>query len=249
MIFGWIVVFSLLGSIGAIAGAGLLLAFPAMIRRTIVPYLISYASGTLLGAAFLGMIPNGLRMLELRLMLTTVLGGLVLFFILEKLVIWRHCHDQDCEVHSQAAPLILIGDAFHNFVDGVVIAAAFLTSIPLGITVSIAVIAHEIPQEVGDFAILLENGYSRTRALMLNTLSAASTLPGAVLAYFWLAEARSVMPYVLAISAASFIYIALADLVPSLHRRASLAGSMQQIVLLILGIATIALLKGSQPMI
>jgi zinc and cadmium transporter len=115
----------------------------------------------------------------------------------------------------------------------------------LGISVSIAVIAHEIPQEVGDFAILLESGYSRTRALMLNTLSAASTLPGAVLAYFWLAEARSMMPYVLAISAASFIYIALADLVPSLHRRVSLTGSMQQSALLILGIATIALLKGS----
>jgi zinc and cadmium transporter len=248
MIFGWIIVFSLLGSIGAIAGAGLLLAFPAMTRRKVVPYLISYASGTLLGAAFLGMIPNGLRLLEAGLMLMSVLGGLVVFFILEKLVIWRHCHEQDCEVHSQAAPLILIGDAFHNFIDGVVIAAAFLTSIPLGITVSIAVIAHEIPQEVGDFAILLEGGYSRTRALMLNTLSAASTLPGAALAYFWLAEARSMMPYVLAISAASFIYIALADLVPSLHRRASQAGSMQQTALLILGIATIALLKGSQPM-
>jgi zinc and cadmium transporter len=247
LIIGWIIVFSLLGSIGAIAGAGLLLAFPAMIRRMVVPYLISYASGTLLGAAFLGMIPNGLRTLEASLMLMSVLGGLVMFFILEKLVIWRHCHEQDCEVHSQAAPLILIGDAFHNFVDGVVIAAAFLTSIPLGITVSIAVIAHEIPQEVGDFAILLESGYSRTRALMLNTLSAASTLPGAVLAYFWLAEARSMMPYVLAISAASFIYIALADLIPSLHRRASLAGSLQQTALLILGIATIALLKGIQP--
>jgi zinc and cadmium transporter len=173
----------------------------------------------------------------------------VVFFILEKLVIWRHCHDQDCEVHSQAAPLILIGDAFHNFADGFVIAAAFLISIPLGITVSIAVIAHEIPHEVGDFAILLESGYSQTRALMLNTLPAASTLPGAVLAYFWLAEARSMMPYILAISAASFIYIALADLVPSLHRRASLASSVQQIVLLILGIVSIALLKGSQPMI
>jgi zinc and cadmium transporter len=247
LIIGWIVVFSLLGSIGAIAGAGLLLAFPAMIRQMVVPHLISYASGTLLGAAFLGMIPNGLRTLEASLMLMSVLGGLVVFFILEKLVIWRHCHEQDCEVHSQAAPLILIGDAFHNFVDGVVIAAAFLTSIPLGITASIAVIAHEIPQEVGDFAILLESGYSRTQALLLNTLSAASTLPGAVLAYFWLAEARSMMPYVLAISAASFIYIALADLIPGLHRRVSLASALQQTALLILGIVTIAFLKGIQP--
>ena len=246
MIIAWIIVFSLFGSIGAIAGAGLLLVFPAMIRRKVVPYLISYASGTLLGAAFLGMIPNGLRILEARLMLMSMLGGLILFFILEKLVIWRHCHERDCEVHSQAAPLILIGDAFHNFIDGIVIAAAFVTSIPLGVTVSIAVIAHEIPQEVGDFAILLESGYSRTRALMLNSLSAATTLPGAVLAYFWLAEVRSMMPYVLAISAASFIYIALADLIPSLHRRVSFAGSIQQTALLILGIATIAFLNGGQ---
>ena len=113
---------------------------------------------------------------------------MVLFFVLEKLVLWRHCHDNECEVHGRAAPLILIGDAFHNFVDGVVIAAAFLTSIPLGIAASLAVIAHEIPQEVGDFAILLDNGYGRTKALILNRLSAVTTLPGAVLAYFWLGE-------------------------------------------------------------
>jgi zinc and cadmium transporter len=243
MLIAWIIGFSLLGSIGALAGAGLLLAFPSVIRKRLVPVLISYASGTLLGAAFLGMIPSGLRRIDAPTMLTAVLCGLVLFFILEKLVIWRHCHEQDCEVHGQAAPLILVGDAFHNFVDGIVIAAAFLISLPLGIATTLAVIAHEVPQEIGDFAILLESGYSRSRALILNTLSAATTLPGAVLAYFWLAEATSMMPYVLALSAASFIYIAMADLIPSLHRRASLAESAQQTVLLILGIATIAALK------
>ena len=242
MLFAWIFGFSILGSIGAIAGAGLLLTFPDTVRNKLVPYLISYASGTLLGAAFLGMIPAGIQEAPTRNILATVLFGMVLFFILEKLVIWRHCHQKDCEVHSQAAPLILIGDAFHNFVDGVVIAAAFLTSVPLGIAVAIAVIAHEIPQEVGDFAILLESGYSRTRALILNTLSAAATLPGAVLAYFWLAEAPAMMPYVLAISGSSFIYIATADLIPTLHRRTSLADSLQQTALLILGIGTIALL-------
>jgi zinc and cadmium transporter len=160
MLFAWIIGFSLLGSVGATIGAALLLAFPSVMRKKLVPYLISYASGTLLGAAFLGMIPAGLRLLQPSVMLTAVLCGLVLFFILEKLVIWRHCHETDCEVHGQTAPLILIGDAFHNFVDGIVIAAAFLTSIPLGVTAAIAVTAHEVPQEVGDFAILLESGYS-----------------------------------------------------------------------------------------
>jgi zinc and cadmium transporter len=244
MLLAWILGFSALGSIGAVAGAGLLLAFPDMVRRSLVPYLVSYASGTLLGAAFLGMIPSGIQAAPTRDIMLAVLCGLVLFFILEKLVIWRHCHKQDCEVHGQAAPLILIGDAFHNFVDGIVIAAAFLTAVPLGITAAIAVIAHEIPQEVGDFAILLDGGYSRGRALLLNSLSAAATLPGAILAYFWLAKAAAMMPFVLALSASSFIYIAAADLIPGLHKRASLTDSVMQTALLILGIGTIALLHG-----
>jgi len=243
MILVWVIVFSVLGSIGAIAGAALLLTIPSVVRNRLVSLLISYATGTLLGAAFLGMIPAGLEQAPAREVLTAVLVGIVVFFILEKLVLWRHCHDSDCEVHGQAAPLILIGDGFHNFVDGVVIAAAFLISVPLGVATAIAVIAHEIPQEIGDFAILLESGYSRTKALLLNTLSAITTLPGALLAYFWLAEAKSLVPYVLALSAASFIYIAVADLVPNLHRKARLSDSVTQIALLLLGIGTIAMLK------
>ena len=200
-------------------------------------------TGTLLGAAFLGMIPAGLERAPASHVLTGVLAGIVLFFLLEKLVLWRHCHEIDCESHGQAAPLILIGDAFHNFVDGVVIAAAFLTSVPLGVATAVAVIAHEIPQEIGDFAILLESGYSRTKALLFNTLSSITTLPGAVLAYLWLAEAQSIVPYVLALSAASFIYIATADLVPNLHRKFRVSDSAIQVALLLAGIITIALLN------
>jgi zinc and cadmium transporter len=243
MLIVWVLLFSLLGSIGAIAGAALLLVLPALIRGRLVPYLISYATGTLLGAAFLGMIPHALEQAPARKVLVTVLAGMVLFFVLEKLVLWRHCHDRDCEVHGQAASLILVGDAFHNFVDGVVIAAAFLTSIPLGVATAVAVIAHEVPQEIGDFAILLESGYSRAKALVLNTLSAAATLPGAVVAYFWLANTRALVPYVLALSAASFIYIASADLVPNLHRQVSPKDGVSQVALLLLGIGTIALLR------
>ncbi len=237
----WIIGFSLLGSVGAIGGATLFLFFPEGIREILIPYLISYATGTLLGAAFLGMIPAGLNHAPANLVLAAVLAGIVAFFVLEKLVIWRHCHKSDCEVHGQAAPLILIGDAFHNFVDGIVIAAAFLTSIPLGIATALAVIAHEIPQEVGDFAILLDSGYSPAKALLSNGLSSIATLPGALLAYFWLAETREAVPYILAISAASFIYIATADLIPTLHRRqVSLLASLRQLILLLAGIATIA---------
>lgn len=237
----WIIGFSLLGSVGAVAGAALFLFFPEGIRKVLVPCLISYATGTLLGAAFLGMIPAGLKLAPALAVTGSVLAGMVLFFVLEKLVLWRHCHNSACEVHGRAAPLILIGDAFHNFVDGVVIAAAFITSIPLGVAASLAVIAHEIPQEVGDFAILLDNGYGRTKAIVLNGLSAVATLPGAVLAYFWLGEMRAAVPYILAISAASFIYIAAADLIPGLHRQVTAAASLRQLVLLLAGIGTIAI--------
>ena len=243
MLLGWIIVFSVLGSLGAIAGAALLLLFPEGTRRTLLPCLLSYATGTLLGAAFLGMIPNALQQATPIATSGTVLAGIVIFFALEKVVIWRHCHEVECEVHGAAGPLILIGDAFHNFVDGFVIAAAFLTSMPLGIAASLAVIAHEVPQEVGDFAILLENGYSRTRALALNMLSSLTTLPGAVIAYFFLGATREAVPFILALSAASFIYIAVADLVPSLHRQVGLKSALMQFALLLAGIGTIAIFR------
>lgn len=237
----WIIGFSALGSIGAVAGAALFLFFPEGIRKVLVPCLVSYATGTLLGAAFLGMIPASLKQAPAHAVMATVLAGMVLFFVLEKLVLWRHCHDSTCEMHGRAGTLILIGDAFHNFVDGAVIAAAFLTSIPLGIAASLAVIAHEVPQEVGDFAILLDNGYGRMKAFILNSLSSAATLPGAMVAYFWLGETREAVPYILALSAASFIYIAAADLIPGLHRQVTAAASLRQLVLLLAGIGTIAI--------
>jgi zinc and cadmium transporter len=240
MLLVWIIVFSILGSVGAIAGAAMLLLFPEGTRRILLPCLLSYATGTLLGAAFLGMIPNAMQYATATAISGTVLSGIIAFFVLEKIIIWRHCHDQQCEVHSSAGPLILIGDAFHNFVDGFVIAAAFFVSVPLGIAASLAVIAHEIPQEVGDFAILLENGYSKTRAIALNLLSSLTTLPGAVIAYFYLGVTREAVPFILALSAASFIYIAVADLVPGLHRQTGLKSALNQLVLLLAGVATIA---------
>jgi zinc and cadmium transporter len=240
MLLSWIMGFSILGSLGAIAGAALLLLFPAQTRRLVVPGLLSYATGTLLGAAFLGMIPAALQQAPARAVTGTVLAGIVAFFLLEKLLLWRHCHDSDCAVHSRPAPLILIGDAFHNFVDGVVIAAAFMNSITLGVVTSLAVVAHEVPQEAGDFGILLDSNYSRGRALLLNTLSATATVPGALIAYFWLDEVRYAVPYILGLSAASFIYIATADLMPVLHQQVARAASLRQFMLLLAGIGTIA---------
>ncbi len=242
-LFLWIIIFSTLGSIGAIGGAALLLLFPDSMRKRLLPCLLSYATGTLLGAAFLGMIPKAMEQAQTLNISITILVGIVLFFLLEKILLWRHCHDKDCEVHSNTGPIILIGDAFHNFVDGLVIAAAFLTSIPMGIATSLAVIAHEIPQEVGDFAILLHSGYTKLRALVLNFLSSLSTLLGAVAAYYFLAETSQLVPYILAMSAASFIYIAVADLVPSLHKSTGLKATALQISLIMAGIFTIAFFR------
>jgi zinc and cadmium transporter len=241
MLLGWIVFFSIIGSVAAMAGAALMLSFPDRVRENLLPALLGYATGTLLGAAFLGMIPTALAGQTAIAISSTVLVGIVAFFILEKLVIWRHAHEHNGDSAVAAGPLILIGDAFHNFVDGVVIAGAFLTSVPLGISVSLAVVAHEIPQEVGDFAILLDSGYSKTRALLLNLLSALATLPGALIGYFFLAEAAALVPFILALSAASFIYIAIADLVPGLTRQRGFRVSVIQLLLLLSGIATIAL--------
>jgi zinc and cadmium transporter len=237
----WIVTFGTLGGAGATVGSALVMAFPERMRQLVLPWLLSYATGTLLGAAFLGMIPKAFAKASAFEVSATLLAGMVGFFSLEKLVLWRHCHERECQVHGSAGPLILIGDAFHNFVDGVVIAAAFLISLPLGVVAALAVIAHEVPQEVGDFAILLDSGYKRWTALLLNALSASATIPGAVLAYYWLAATMEAMPYVLAVSAASFIYIAAADLIPALHRRATPAAALGQLALLLAGIATIAL--------
>lgn len=239
MLIFYIIIFSLLGSIGSVGGTALLLFFPERVRNSLVPCLISYATGTLLGAAFLGMIPHALERTPASPILATVLVGIILFFLLEKLVIWRHCHDGECEVHSTAGPLILFGDALHNFADGVVIAAAFLISIPLGAATSLAVIAHEVPQEIGDFSILLDSGYSRKRAFIYNFLSSIATLPGALIAFLYLKTTEAAVPYILALSAASFIYIATADLIPMLHKKLGAGASIRQFVLLMAGVITI----------
>jgi len=135
--------------------------------------------------------------------------------------------------------MILIGDAFHNFIDGVVIAASFLFSIPLGVVVGLSVIAHEIPQEIGDFGILIHSGYSKKKALSLNLLSSVTTLLGAIIAYFTLDFIQNIVPYVMAISAASFIYISLADLLPELHQKVGFWYSIRQFFLILAGVGTI----------
>lgn len=235
---------SVLGSVGGLLTASAFLLLGAGIRLRIIPWLISYAVGTLLGAALLALLPEALEQLPPSTALGTLLGGVLSFFLLEKLVIWRHCHSgQECEVHtSTAASLVIVGDAFHTFVDGAVIAAAVLTSVPLGITTAIAVAAHEIPQELGDVAILLRAGYSRGRALSLNFLSATGGVLGALLMLLASQLVPNALPYVLSFAAGSFLYVAMSDLIPDLHRGGVEGGAVRQLALIGAGIGTMALL-------
>jgi zinc and cadmium transporter len=229
---------SLLGSLGGLLVASGLLLFPDSVRARLIPWLVSYAVGALLGVALLALLPEALGVLPSTYVFQAVLGGILLFFVLEKLVLWRHCHTDECEVHGAAASLVLIGDAFHNFVDGAMIGSAVLTSLPLGVSTALAVAAHEVPQEVGDFAVLLHSGYSRRRALLLNVLSGISGVAGALLAVLVVESAPRAKPYLLCIAAASFLYVAMADLIPDLHSGRIEGSAFRQLALVALGIAT-----------
>ena len=233
----------MLGSFGGLLAASSFLLVGDSMRVKALPWAISYAVGTLLGVALLALLPQALERLPPTRALGTLLAGVLAFFLLEKLVLWRHCHDTDaCEVHtSTAASLVIVGDAFHTFVDGAVIAAAVVTSIPLGVTTALAVATHEIPQEVGDVAILLRAGYSRMRAFTLNVLAGVGGILGAASMVLASKMVPQALPYVLAFAAGNFLYVAMSDLIPGLHRGDSVGG-IRQVLLIAAGIVTIAVL-------
>ena len=251
-LIAWIILFCLLGGLLSVLAAALFLILSESLRNRLLPHLVSFATGALLGAAFLGLLPHALQSMsetDVHLIPMVVLFGLLGFFVLEKLVLWRHCHADHCEVHGpdqaqkdhSTGTMILIGDGLHNFLDGILIAGAFMTDIHLGVVTSLAVAAHEIPQEVGDFAVLLHSGFSRGRAFLYNILTSLTTVFGGLLAWVALQEMQAALPYVLAIAASSFIYIAVADLIPTLHQRVEGKATVQQVVLIAAGILIIYL--------
>ena len=260
-----IIIFTAVGGVLSVMAAAVFLLLRDHHRNAVLPHGISFAIGALLAVAFWGLIPEAfakVRPEQFQSLSATILAGILGFFVLEKLLIWRHCHYGSCEAHGDeghgdehahghshghgnaqsAGALIILGDSIHNFVDGVLIAAAFLTDVQLGIVTSLAVAAHEIPQEVGDFAILLDSGYSRGKALFYNILTSLTTVLGGVLAYFSLEDLHDSLPYFLALAASSFIYIAVADLIPSLHKKTDMKTSLQQIALIAAGVFLICLL-------
>ncbi|TXT26117.1 MAG: zinc/iron permease [Gallionellaceae bacterium] len=241
----WIIAASICGGVLSVSCAAL---FALNARAQWVGSLVSYAIGALLGAVFLDILPEAMETGSSAAAVSgTVLAGILLFFTLEKLLLWRHCHHDHCEahehnVHGRSGTMIMVGDTFHNFVDGAIIAAAFLADTHLGIVTALAIIAHEIPQEVGDFLILLHSGYSKAQALRINLLSSLAMLAGGMLAYFALQSVQSVVPTLLALAAASMIYVAVADLIPGLHKRTHLRDTAQQVALIALGVGTIYLI-------
>ncbi len=297
-ILAWIILSSLIGGALSVAGAGVV-AFSA--RKSAVPMLISYAIGAMLGAVFLEILPEAINATvknggSVQATTTTVLFGILLFFGLEKLVIWRHCHGDHCEVHAihtekdcpethpkasvvntnsavkfkavsikqpsisahshahshahnhsgehdggRSGMMVMIGDTFHNFVDGILIASAFMVDVNVGIVTSAAIIAHEIPQEVGDFLILLHSGYSKKQAFLFNLVSSFATVVGGTIAYFALQHVQTWAPTILGFAASSMLYVSVADLIPSLHKRTELGASISQLLLIGLGVGSIAL--------
>jgi zinc and cadmium transporter len=269
----WITLATLLSGVLSVLAAGLFLALPVKQRESVLPHLVSFATGALLGAALLALIPHAVIRVgsegvhEIGIAL---IAGIALFFNLEKFLLWRHCHDDHCyehavepehdhaahaghdHVHDRAlahdaarkkasGSLVLIGDALHNVLDGVLIAAAFLTDTHLGIVTAIAIMAHEIPQEVGNFAVLLHSGVARKKALILNLLTSLTAVLGGVIGYFALEQALTALPFALAVAAASLLYVAVADLIPGLHRKIDPRSSFMQVLLIGAGIAIIAL--------
>ena len=242
----YIIIFTLMGGVLSVLLASLFLLVPTQWRKKSMPHMVSFATGALLGTAFLALLPDALAdaAVDPHKIFMAVLAGLLIFFFMEKLVIWRHCHSSHCDTHTdydggQTGTMVLIGDGLHNFVDGVLIAAAFLTDEHLGMITAIAVAAHEIPQELGDFAVLLHSGFSRAKALLFNVLASLTTVVGGLLAYYALSDVMPILPYVLAVAASSFIYIAVADLIPGLHKETRLSATATQIFLIVTGVVVI----------
>jgi zinc and cadmium transporter len=237
-VLAWIVAATLVGGVLSVAAAAL---FALRARAADLPMLVSYAIGTLLAAALLEILPHALETAPRPgVVTTTLLGGILAFFMLEKLLLWRHAHGNGhAHPEGHVAPMVIIGDSVHNLVDGVIIAGAFIADFELGVVSALAIITHEVPQEVGDFLVLLHSGYGKRRAFFYNLLASSAMLLGGVAGYFALQGLREWIAPLLGIAAASMLYVAIADLIPGLHKRVEPSAAVAQVALILAGIATV----------
>lgn len=217
MLFIWIVTASLLETIVAFTGQLIIFFGSERIKKNI-HYFVSFAVGTMLSVVFLDILPEALEILEPRTLFSYTLGGFLFFFLLARFLFWYHCHNGTCEVHKKTAgSMILVGDTLHNFIDGIIITLAFTADFRIGVITTFAVLLHEMPQEMGDFFVLLNSGFSKKKALFYNFIVALSTPIGAIITYFFVSNINGFMGPALGIIAGNFLYIAASDLVPELH--------------------------------
>ncbi len=250
-LFAYIIISVLAVSLVSLTGILTLVMRPRLLDKLLFA-LVSFAAGAMLGAAFLDLLPEAIEHSP-NGVFTYVLGGIVIFFVLETFLYWYHCHSGKCERHSSISGshaehhhvkmpftyLNLVGDGVHNFLDGAIIATSYLVSVPLGIVTSLAVVFHEIPQEIGDFGILIYGGFTRWQALAYNFLSALTAVVGAVLAYYFAGTIENFTEWMVPLAAGGFIYIAAVDLLPELHQTTNLKKATLQLFCFLLGIGVI----------
>lgn len=242
-LLGWILIFALLGSVFSLVG-GVLLFVNERFCRALGMRMVAFAAGVLLGVSFMDLLPESFTMgleefgYDITSLLLTTLAGIVFFFFTERFVIWFHGHHHREQEKISSTPLLItLGDSLHNFVDGVTIAGAFLASIPTGVIAAISVALHEVPQEIGDFTVLLSKGLGRAEVFRLNFYSALTALLGAVLSYFFLSSLANYLPLVLAFTAGNFIYVAAADLIPEIHHHEqNLKDALTQSIIFVVGL-------------
>lgn len=228
----WIILFIIVSTVISISLAYLIIVSKKLNHPVITEGLISFAIGVMLATAFIGMIPKAIASGNAGIVSAVLLAGIITFYLLERLLILKHCHNADCDMHTQSGKLVLVGDGIHNFMDGVAIAAGFLIGFEEGLIIAISVAAHEAPQEISDFVILLKSGFSKKKAFLFNLLSGMTSLIGGVLGYFFLSQVRMVIPYIIAFAASSFIYIAIGDLIPMTHHHTKMKLPFQIIFML-----------------
>lgn len=205
-------------------------------------FLVSLSAGALMGGAFLHLLPEALEMLEVETAFRIFLCSFVVFFLIEKLLHWRHCHQGNCSVHPFGY-MNLIGDGIHNFIDGLVLASTFMIDIKLGITTTLAVALHEIPQEIGDYGVLVHSGFKKTTALLLNFFIALTVVLGGVMGYFFFSHVDSMLPYLLPIAAGGFVYIGASDLMPEMKKEPQLKKSIGVLMIFVFGIIMMMLVR------
>ncbi|MFA5117753.1 MAG: ZIP family metal transporter [Candidatus Omnitrophota bacterium] len=241
MVLIWILISTFVVSALSLIGI-ITLAIKDKLLHKVLFCLIGFSAGSLIGGAFLHILPEAVENVESIKVFSYFIAGLILFFLMEHYFYWRHCHDSPCEFHAFTY-LNLIGDSFHNFIDGMVIAASYVVSIKLGVVTTVAVILHEIPQELGDFGVLIYGGFTKKKALFYNFISALSAVIGALIGYSLTGIIPYVSNFILPLTAGGFTYIAMSDLIPEIHKEKDKKRSLAAFIAFLAGIGFMALFK------